>query len=218
MELVELVSTLERIRVCGILEDTWVWEKELFGLFTCNSLFKTLIDKPIFIPSKIYHFIWKLSIPIKVRVFGWLLTLKKLNTQDLSRRRKPFLSISPSLCVMCRKGSKSVNHLFLHCSVAQRIWTIIIQKFNLAWVIPQDINHLIEGDFMMGREPRTKLLWSLVIYVVIWSLWTERNWRIFERREESSGNILDSVYYWVALWASLNNCLNQIPFSDWLRG
>ena len=218
VELADLVSTLERIRVCGVLEDTWVWEKELSGLFTCNSLFKTLIDKPTFISSKFYHFTWKLSIPIKVRVFGWLLTLKKLNTQDLLQRRKLFLSISPNWCVMCRKSSESVNHLFLHCSVAQKVWTVIIQKFNIIWVLPQDVNHLIEGDFLLGREKRTKLLWPLVIYAVLWSLWSERNQRIFKDREESLGNILDSIYYWVALWASLNDCLNQIPFSDWLRG
>ena len=28
VELVQLLSTLERVRLCGILEDKWVWEKE----------------------------------------------------------------------------------------------------------------------------------------------------------------------------------------------
>ena len=41
----------------------------------------------------------------------------------------------------------------------------------------------------------------------------------FQReREESLANILESIYYWVALWPSLHKGLNQIPFSDWLRG
>ena len=80
-ELADLVSTLEKVRVCRVLEYTWVWEIEPSGLFTSKSLFQSLIDKPISIPTKFHHFIWKISIPIKVRVFGWLLlTLKKLNT------------------------------------------------------------------------------------------------------------------------------------------
>ena len=35
---------------------------------------------------------------------------------------------------------------------------------------------------MMGRDKRTKLLWPLVIYAVLWTLWIERNRRIFGER------------------------------------
>ena len=217
-EVSNLLSSLGRVRVCGALEDKWVWVEEGSGLFTCKSLFKTLIDKPTFTPFNFYHFIWKISIPSKLRVFGWLLILKKLNTQDLLQKRQPLLYVSPSWCVMCKKGSETVNHLFLHCSVAQKVWTNILQKFTISWVLPQDINHLILGDFMFGRDRRTKLLWSLVIFAVLWTLWRERNQRIFEDREESLPNIIDSVHYWVALWASLNKDLNLFSFMDWLRG
>ena len=83
VELAELLSTFEMVRVCGVSEDKWVWEKEGSGLFTCKSLFKHLIGKPFYTPLKFHHFIWKISIPHKIRVFSWLLILKKLNTHDL---------------------------------------------------------------------------------------------------------------------------------------
>ena len=78
--------------------------------------------------------------------------LKKLNTQDLLQRRQPFLSISLSWCIMCRNESESVNHLFLHYYLAQRVWTYVLQKFKVSWVLPQDVNQLIEGDFTMHRD------------------------------------------------------------------
>ena len=130
-----LLSSLEKVRVRRVLENRWVWEKENSGLFTCKSLFLSLIDKPSYNPTKFYHFIWKILIPNKVKVFNWLLILKKLNTQDLLWRRKPFWSISPSWCVLCRNASESADHLFLHCYVVQKLWTIIIQKFKVAWVL-----------------------------------------------------------------------------------
>ena len=207
-EVAGLLSPLERVRVCVALEDKWVWEKEGSGIFTSKSLFKILIEKLNYNPYNFYHFIWKILIPNKVRVFGWLLTLKKLNTQDLLQKRQLFLFVSPSWCVNCRNGSESVNHLFLHCSLAQRVWTKIIQKFAVSWVLPQDINHLIVGDFMSGRDKRTKVLWSLVIFAVFWILWREMNQRIFEDEEESLANIMESVHYWVALWACLHQDLN----------
>ena len=170
VELAKLLSTLERVKVCGVSEDKWVWEKEGSGLFTCKSLFKHSIDKPIYAPLKFHHFIWKISIPNKVGVFSWLLILKKLNTQDLLQNRQLFLFVSPSWCAICRNESESVNNLFLHCSLAQRVWTNILQKFKVSWVFPQDVNQLIEGDFMTHRDKRTKLLWSLVIHTVLWTL------------------------------------------------
>ena len=57
---------------------------------------------------------------------------------------------------------------------------------------------------MMGRDKRTKLLWPLVIHAALWTSWLERNRRIFEDREESLSNLLDSIYYQVALLASLH--------------
>ena len=213
-----LLSTLERVRVCRVSIDKWVWEKEGSGVFTCRSLFQTLIDKPTYTTLNLYHFTWKISIPSKVRVFCWLLILKKLNTQDILQKRQPFLSVSPSWCVMCKQDSESINHLFLHCPLVYRVWIAVIQKFKVSWVLPQDVNQLIEGPFMVGREKKTKLMWSLAIHAILWTVWRERNQRIFENKEQSFANIIDSVYYWVALWTSLDKDLNQVSFKNWLRG
>ena len=93
VELADLLSTLERVRVYGAIQDKWMWDREGLGLFTCKSLFKSLIDMPNYTPFNFYHFIWKISISNKVRDFGWLLILKKLNTQDLLQKRQSFLSV-----------------------------------------------------------------------------------------------------------------------------
>ena len=128
------------------------------------------------------------------------------------------MSISPGWCVMCKNDNESADHLFLHCPLAQRVWSYVLQKFKVSWVLPQGVNQLIEADFMMHRDKKTNLLWSLVIHAVLWSLWKERNLRIFEEKEGSLANIIEAVYYWVALWASVHKELSQFPFKDWLRG
>ena len=69
VELADLLSTLERVMECGVLEDKWVWELESSGLFTCKSLFKYLIDKPAYTPFNFHHFIWKTAILNKVKSF-----------------------------------------------------------------------------------------------------------------------------------------------------
>ena len=95
VELADLRSTLERVRLCGVSEDKWVWEIEGSGLFTCKSLFKHMIDKPTYSPLKLHHFIWKISILNKVRVFSGLLILKKLKWEQSTWSRRLYFGIFP---------------------------------------------------------------------------------------------------------------------------
>ena len=44
--------------------------------------------------------LWKVKVPVKVKVFDWLLLLGKLNTMDILQQRRSFQSISPKWCVM----------------------------------------------------------------------------------------------------------------------
>ena len=66
---------------------------------------------------------------------------------------------------------------------------------------------------MLQQDKRTKLFVVLGDIRSFWTLWRERNHHIFEEREGSFANIIESIY-WVALWASLHKDLNQFSFSD----
>ena len=58
-ELVQMLTTLESVRVCRVLEDKWVSEKESSGLFTVKSLFKSLIDKPSYYYFYLFFIFYK---------------------------------------------------------------------------------------------------------------------------------------------------------------
>ena len=69
---------------------------------------------PLF-PTK---FVWNSQVPFKVKAFAWLVAHKKVNTNDLLQLRRPHKALSPDICKLCMKQGESVDHLFLHCSVA----------------------------------------------------------------------------------------------------
>ena len=69
---------------------------------------------PLF-PTK---FVWNSQVPFKVKAFAWLVAYKKVNTNDLLQLRRPHKALSPDICKLCMKQGESVDHLFLHCSVA----------------------------------------------------------------------------------------------------
>ena len=69
---------------------------------------------PLF-PTK---FVWNSQVPFKIKSFVWLVTHKKVNTNDLLQFKRPYKALSPDICKLCMKQGESVDHLFLHCSVA----------------------------------------------------------------------------------------------------
>ena len=116
--------------------------------------------------------------------------------------------------MLCVKTKMNLRIICSYTVLSHKKFGLTSYRSSVSWVLPQDVNQLIEADFMMHRDKRTNLLWSLVIIAVLWSLWKEMNLRIFKEKEGSLANIIEAVYYWVALWASVHKELSQFPFKD----
>lgn len=42
-------------------------------------------------------------------------------------------------CCMCRCNNKTVDHLLIHCAVAQELWTFIFAMFGVQWVMSRRV-------------------------------------------------------------------------------
>ena len=42
-------------------------------------------------------------------------------------------------CIMCCHCGETVDHLFLHCEMAYRLWSFVFITIGLSWVIPRSI-------------------------------------------------------------------------------
>jgi hypothetical protein len=38
---------------------------------------------------------------------------------------------------MCKQSGEDVDHLFLHCSVAMELWSLVFGLFGVQWVMPR---------------------------------------------------------------------------------
>lgn len=94
----------------------------------------------------IEHWPWKLisktKIPTKVMCFSWTALREAILTQDnLCRRNFQLVN----RCYMCQQQSESVNHLFLHWSVAADLWRMFLSVFGISWATPQTIKEAVES-------------------------------------------------------------------------
>lgn len=84
---------------------------------------------------------------------------------------------------MCKSNGESVDHLFLHCSVAMDFWYMVLGLFGVSWVMPQSILGLLAcWQDRLGRH-RNSHIWLIVPHCLMWCLWREMNSRCFEDKE-----------------------------------
>jgi hypothetical protein len=72
---------------------------------------------------------WKISLPHKVLIFGWIVIHNGLATQPNKQRRNIVVSES---CEICGDGVESVSHTLIYCQHAPQLRSAM----RLVWVLP----------------------------------------------------------------------------------
>ncbi len=123
-----------------------------------------------------------MKVPPSVAFFSWTAALGKVLTIDNLRKQGLILQ---EWCCMCKQSGESVDHLFLHCSMASDLWSLVFGMFGVQWVMPRTVLELFCG--WMGKLGRhnSLLVWNMVPHYLVWCLWRERNTRHFEDTERT---------------------------------
>jgi hypothetical protein len=83
--------------------------------------------------------LWKMKIPLKIKIFLWCLGKGVTLTKDNLSKRKWKGSNKCSFC----NNDETIQHLFFNCHVARAVWQIV----NIATGIPKlnSIRHILAG-------------------------------------------------------------------------
>jgi hypothetical protein len=112
-----------------------------------------------------------------VAFFAWMVTLGKILTLDNLCKMN---IIVIEWCYMCKIGGEVINHLFLHCMVATKLWSTILQLFGVVWVVPRLVKEML-GSWRGQRGNRLLIpIWRVTPLCLMWCIWKERNTHSFE--------------------------------------
>ena len=75
--------------------------------------------------------IWKVKAPTRVAFFVWTTTVGKILTLDNLQKRNVMVM---EWCYMCKSWGESIDHLLLHCEVANEVWNVFFQLFGVSWL------------------------------------------------------------------------------------
>lgn len=212
-----ILSLLEVTRFLLNVPDKRMCTLSQSGHLSCKSFHKALIVDPVSSQHQAFKGIWKALVPTKVKVFGWLVLHKSLNTQDRLQRRFPFMCISPHCCPFCIKKGKGVEHLLFKCAFARDVWW----KWNI-WSRgqvrnPTSIPRLkLALERLCGKSRKVHVS-AIGVLAVIWILWQERNNCIFDDKHKDLELVWEESKFLAARCVAISRFASGYSYADWAR-
>ena len=127
-ELLRLQELLADQSLSEATQDVWVWSGPSF---TVRAVYRLLRDQgaskdPLFLQR--CRLVWKRRLPLKIKIFAWLLLRRRLMTRSLRQR---MFSDSPVECLLCARAVEDCQHLFFVCPLTQEVW----QAADVGWLV-----------------------------------------------------------------------------------
>ena len=73
-------------------------------------------------------------------------------------------------CCLCKSNGESPDHLLLHCSFAQELWTFVFCLFGISWVMPLRVLDLLSSWRGNLGKSSSAVVWGAVPHCVMWVL------------------------------------------------
>ena len=211
-----LFPLLKNIRLSREGADVLMWSHDKSGIFSVKSFYSKLSQSSGLSVERVIPRLWKGLVPFRIEVFFWLALLERLNTKSKLSR----LGIIPPdniNCPMCNSWPEDVTHLFLFCPYARVIWGWWWKIWDIDWVWPSSLVLAFEQWSFSGANKFFKKVWTASFQIIVWSLWKERNARIFSNKVSSTMEIQNLILvrlcWWMKVWKE--SC--PYPVEDVLR-
>ena len=135
--------------------------------------------------------LWKLKLPLKIKVFLWLIHRGVILTKDNLAKRNWHGRMK---CCYC-SNNETIQHLFFECHNARLIWRIIQTSFGLQK--PNNIIHMF-GSWLQGVRWKKRSLILMGVSAVCWAIWLSRNDIVFDKASiQSCLQIFFRATHWI---------------------
>ncbi|KAK1309663.1 putative ribonuclease H protein [Acorus calamus] len=190
----EIWSVISSMECGGYGVDTLIWPHSPQGGLSTPSAWNFLRQKRE--EPKWKKWIWQKFQPPTSSICAWMALLDKAPTLSNLQRKGLVREVT---CPMCKTEVETADHLYLNCSFAAFIWTLIFRKMGaqrprMAGLLP--FVEWLEHSFPVGA-PRH--IMQVVFVSAIRCLWKERCTRLFKGVESHKLQIFASLSSMVAL-------------------
>jgi hypothetical protein len=174
--------------------DAFVWKLTTSGIFSVKSLYAHLMNGHTVFLRK---YIWKIKVPLKIKIFMWFLYRKVILTKDNLAKRN---WNGCKKCAFC-DSDESINHLFFYCPFARLVWRVIQFTFNIP--PPTNVTNMF-GNWLNGVHKKDKSRIHVGICALMWAMWNCRNNVVFNKCSNVNFlQVIRMVTHWIQDWSYL---------------
>ncbi|GJX66996.1 RNA-directed DNA polymerase, eukaryota, reverse transcriptase zinc-binding domain protein, partial [Tanacetum coccineum] len=195
-----------------VSEDTCVWSLGPKGTFTVKDA-RNIIDQKT-LPSLAPSTTWDKTIPRKVNIFMWRLSLDRLpHNLNLSLRGMDIPAIS---CSSCNANVESTNHIFFECIIATEMWKLVYRWCEIHFVQASTLEAFKYWFISWHAFKEKKHRLYVISTSVLWWLWRYRNSVTFNSQPLRKSGIFDYVRSSLFSWLHNRGKL-ILSWTDWLK-
>ena len=142
---------------------------------------------------------WKLKLPMKIKIFLWEVIHDRLPTREQILLRR---GNTAGKCATCGE-LESLEHLFFLCPIANFVWILVSEALD--WpAVPRSLLKVLSLAKQDGGD-RFEAVWFGTA-CVLWSLWNIRNNLIFEgkilkKTTDAFFVVCSYIQSWRPLWS-----------------
>jgi hypothetical protein len=122
--------------------------------------------------------LWKLKLPLRIKVFGWYLQKKVIHTKVNLAKWNWHGSKKGVFC----HQDETIKDLFFQCQFARSIWSVIQLASTLYQ--PRSVSNLL-WNWLNGVDDSFEKHIRVGAIAIIWSLWLYRNDKVFNDKNSS---------------------------------
>nr|GEU95336.1 ARID DNA-binding domain-containing protein [Tanacetum cinerariifolium] len=194
-------------------QDSWKWSLHAPARFFVTSV-RQLVDSRIL---EVDHNAsrWNRSVPIKVNIFLWRLSLNKLPSRINFGIKG--IDIGSVLCLICLDDVESVNHLFFSCELAKSLWDLLAKWWELDILICANILEWYAWLDSLNVPSKVSTFLEGVGGTLLWSIWSFYNRLVFSSSPPKKALLWDSIVSQSFLWIASRNPKIKFSWLDWLK-
>jgi hypothetical protein len=140
--------------------DSIKWNLTKQGTFTVQSMYQNLVNQIAFPLNKS---VWKLKIPLKIKVFVWFVLKGVILTKDSLLKRN---WRGDDKCCF-RNNKETINNLLFGCHVEQFVWRVVQFAFGLQ--APTNIAD-ISGVWLQQINQKMRPQVCVGVCAIFWSI------------------------------------------------
>nr|GEY50260.1 RNA-directed DNA polymerase, eukaryota [Tanacetum cinerariifolium] len=170
-------------------KDRWIWDMSEDGEFRVKDV-RNLLDET-FLPKSDSHTRWVKSIPIKINIFAWKVSLDRLPTHSNLVRRG--VLVSSMSCPIGCAAQEDLGHLLFRCDMASSVSRLVCRWWNLVWIPLYSYQAWFSWFKSIRMPSHSKGVSECVFYITWWSIWNFRNHLLFASKKPRKEVLFDDI-------------------------